>query len=164
MQPAHSMEFNRCPATHNAANAPTLSSAPEQQTQISQEATAISSYSSAIPSYSAVGSSAQSIITTHHCSQTGKHENHPVGILCLPSNTLENICRYLRLKDISALRRSCKQFRLVWPHEKVLKFNTRRPKKIYGERTDWLAAGIAFLSNKLKDCRNPLELDLATIN
>ena len=161
MQPAYSMEFNKCPAAYNAANSTTLPPAPEQQPQNWQAATVISSYSSEISRGPAVGSSAHSIMTTHYCSQTGKNEDHPVGILCLPSNTLENICQYLRFKDISALRRSCKQFRLVWPHERALQFNTEDLKRFAGAGTDWLAVGIAFLSNKLKDHRNSLELSLS---
>ena len=160
MQPAYSMEFNKCPATHNATTTPTLPPVPEQQTHNPQEATAISSYSSEISSSPALGSSAHSIITAHYCPQTGKEEDHPVGILCLPSEVLENICHYLRLKDIGALRCSCKQFRLVWSHERVLKFGTGDLKRFTQEKKEWLAVGIAFLSNKLKDCRNPLVLDL----
>ena len=176
MQPAHSMEFNRAnihnlinrlwtricnyPATNNATTTPTLTPAPEQQTPNMQEAAAISSYSAETSSQPAINSSVQSIITAHYCSQTGKQENHPVGILCLPSDALENICQYLTFKDINALRRSCKQFCLVWSHERVLEFYTGDLKRFTRGKKEWLAVGIAFLSNKLKDCRNPLELDL----
>ena len=159
MQPAYSMEFNKCSATYNAANL-ILPPASKQQVPNAQKASAISSYLSKISSCSDVGSRAHPIITAHYCPQTSKEEDHPVGILCLPSEVLENICFYLRLKDVSALRRSCKQFRFVWPHEKVLQFDEWELQKFTGEMADWLAAGIAFLSNKLKDCRNPLKLDL----
>ena len=152
--------IRNCPVTHNAANMPTLPPAPEQQAHIPQEAAAISSYSSEISGQPAVGSSAPSIITTHYCSQTGKQEDHPVGILCLPSYALENICQYLKFKDVSALRRSCKQFCLVWQHETALQFKSEDLRKFAGKKIDWLAAGMAFLSNKLKNCRNPLALDL----
>ena len=160
VQMAYSMEFNKCPATHSAANALALPTVPEQQSHNLQAAAVISSYSSEISVQPAVGSSAPSIITTHYCSQTGKQEDHSVGILCLPSYALENICYYLKFKDVSALRRSCKQFCLVWLHERALQFNTEDLKRFAGEGTDWLAAGIVFLSSKLKDHRNPLALDL----
>ncbi len=62
-------------------------------------------------------------ITVHDCSNYSYKYAHNAGLLCLPNDVLENICFFLKLKEIAALRQTCKQLRNAWNHERI--FNIR---------------------------------------
>ncbi len=95
----------------------------------------------------------------------------------IPQNAIEEVCRYLPLKDIASLKKVCRSlYQNAWDHERVLCFDERDiismiPKNfgVLGNvqfkaiPSDALAAGIGVANKKLNNCRNHISLDLSSL-
>ena len=93
---------------------------------------------------------------THYCPRFAESYRHQAGLLCMPDHIMETICSSLTLKDIAALRLSCKQLCSAWDHERELAFTVKQI--AYMCNPSNLAQGLEQLSQRLQSCRNSVNL------